>query len=439
MTLEAPQNAQDGAGETDIAGIPAPPSIPRKSGRPKGYPKTGGRVKETPDLSAARSRLQTLVLQGMCDVLEGKPRYLRPDQGPGKPMWLVPSGKEFIQVLTAGLGVSAAALRATEITGKDGQPLNPAVEQKPVDNRELAKILAPMIAGSPGGRELLDAIAAAQKAGPGHKVTITPKNKTLFAMDDPSLGVALGGHRFDADGTNSAEVRTAVFPHEQPRRPHRRERRAHGHARPARRRMGPGRRVGSLGRLHAERGPREVRYLPRHRPAFGIPRQPREGDCARRATHRRREGRRPPETEDHDMTTTKHSLRELRNMIADEGRKSAAWAQLADELDEAGKATRLVGAKTAELASVDAQIEAARGRLADAERERGEILADARAEADRLKAAADAHAVAAEATRRKADAALVSAMGEADRIVAEAKAEAQRVDEAVAAIRKAAR
>lgn len=160
------------------------PELPRKRGRPKGLPKTGGRTKGVRNWTndAIREELleRSQVIEVLADLIAGKQWLVGTEHGPGKATWRVPSGKERIAAIGLLADKILPSLKSSEITGKDGAPLNPPAEpaydtDNPNHRREMAKAIIASLgrsvqepAGSSGeGASRLPPVAGGHQEGSG--------------------------------------------------------------------------------------------------------------------------------------------------------------------------------------------------------------------------------------------------------------------------------
>ncbi len=127
--------------------------LPRKRGRPKGLPKTGGRKKGTKNWTNSEIRDALLDKSGAIDVLAdivaGRQLYAGQSGSVGKAGWRYPTLQQRLQALQILLAKVVPDLRAEELTGAEGEPLIPDPEP---NIRQLAKsILALLSEAVPGG------------------------------------------------------------------------------------------------------------------------------------------------------------------------------------------------------------------------------------------------------------------------------------------------
>lgn len=158
----------------------------RPRGRPKGHPKSGGRQPASSNWTAQATREKLLPKAAMLAerILDGRP--IRS----GK-VWVYPTVSESLRAAEMVLQRTLPTLAATELTGKDGSPLNP--EPASTDSRDLA-------------RAILGVLREAQTEGPdtpaprpAPKPRVTDAPETIVAMfNDPDLAVRMGAVAMDA-------------------------------------------------------------------------------------------------------------------------------------------------------------------------------------------------------------------------------------------------
>jgi hypothetical protein len=130
------QDASEGSVEASDTDPPKQPR--RKPGRPKGIPKTGGRVKGSPrSYTAPEIRNELLersnFIGGIADMAFGRKMYC---SGPtGKPEWRYPTMRERLGALQYVGDKILPTLAAQELTGASGKDLIPAPQ---LDTRETA-------------------------------------------------------------------------------------------------------------------------------------------------------------------------------------------------------------------------------------------------------------------------------------------------------------
>ena len=101
--------------------------LPKKVGRPKGTPKTGGRKKGTKNWTNPQIRDALLeksdAINVLADVVAGKQMYAGSAGSVGKPGWRYSTLQQRLQALQILLNKVVPDLKAQEITGADGKPL----------------------------------------------------------------------------------------------------------------------------------------------------------------------------------------------------------------------------------------------------------------------------------------------------------------------------
>jgi hypothetical protein len=118
--------------------------IKRGRGRPKGTPKTGGRVKGSPKSYSAPEVRQALLqrsnaIEVLADICAGKKLYVAAPTLGNKPDWTYPTMKERLHALELVLKKVVPDLQASEISGPNGADLYP--KQQPLDIRSIAVAL----------------------------------------------------------------------------------------------------------------------------------------------------------------------------------------------------------------------------------------------------------------------------------------------------------
>ncbi len=159
----APGASQNGGTSTPAPG--APPAK-RGPGKPKGLPKSGGRVKGTPNRSTVqtRDRIQELAdpIAFLADVMAGKRMVGAGEPGDMKKTWVYPTLAQRVQASETLLRKLLPDLKATELTGKDGAPLiEPTRRDQLYSSMELARRMA-FCAG--GGRRCESGTRSAGRA-----------------------------------------------------------------------------------------------------------------------------------------------------------------------------------------------------------------------------------------------------------------------------------
>ncbi len=111
--------------------------IKRKPGRPKGYPKSGGRARGTPNRSTVqtRERIQELTdpIKFLADVMDGKRMVAASEPGDMKRTWAYPTVAQRVQAGETLLRKLLPDLRSQELTGNI-QPVITAIERRIVDS-----------------------------------------------------------------------------------------------------------------------------------------------------------------------------------------------------------------------------------------------------------------------------------------------------------------
>jgi len=148
--IEALDIAKQGNGQA----TPPDEPLPRKRGRPKGLPKTGGRKKGTKNWTHPEIRDALLDKSGAIDVLAdivaGRQLYAGQSGSVGKAGWRYPTLQQRLQALQILLAKVIPDLKATEISGPEGEALIP--DPGEVDKRKLARaILSILSTAVPGG------------------------------------------------------------------------------------------------------------------------------------------------------------------------------------------------------------------------------------------------------------------------------------------------
>jgi len=140
--IEAPDIAKQGNGRV----TPQDGPLPRKRGRPKGLPKTGGRKKGQRNWTHSEIRSALLdrsdAIETLADVCAG--RQLRVSGPTGKPLWRFPTMGERLRALELILKKVVPDLQATQLTGPDNAPIIPD-PPGPVDTRQLARSILTLL------------------------------------------------------------------------------------------------------------------------------------------------------------------------------------------------------------------------------------------------------------------------------------------------------
>ncbi len=127
----APERSGGALGVPQEGGVsataPAASPAKRKPGRPKGYPKSGGRQRGTPNRSTAqtRDRIKELAdpIAFLADVMAGKRMVAAGEPGDMKKTWCYPTLTQRVQASETLLRKLLPDLKATELSGPDGAPL----------------------------------------------------------------------------------------------------------------------------------------------------------------------------------------------------------------------------------------------------------------------------------------------------------------------------
>ena len=110
--------------------------LKRGPGKPRGLPKSGGRMLGTPNKSTVqtRDRIQELAdpIKFLADVMDGKRMAAAGDPGDIKKTWCYPTLAQRVQASETLLRKLLPDLRATELTG-DLQPMITRIEHRIVD------------------------------------------------------------------------------------------------------------------------------------------------------------------------------------------------------------------------------------------------------------------------------------------------------------------
>ena len=167
--VAAPERSGGALGASQDGGTSAPaptaPPTKRGPGKPKGLPKSGGRVKGTPNRSTVqtRDRIQELAdpIAFLADVMAGKRMVAAGEPGDMKKTWCYPSLTQRIQAGETLLRKLLPDLKATELTGKDGAPLiEPTRVDELYSSVEVARRIAFVLAGGLEAKRELDGMDA---------------------------------------------------------------------------------------------------------------------------------------------------------------------------------------------------------------------------------------------------------------------------------------
>jgi hypothetical protein len=145
LSSESPATAPDGARP---AALPDG-SVPRKRGRPRGLPKTGGRQRGTRNQISADLRQEIIEhanpVKFLADVVAGRRIRVGPVAGPGAGKHEYPTVAQRMTAATVLLGKLLPDVKATELSGPDGEPLEVAplapVDLAPIDLARRAAFL----------------------------------------------------------------------------------------------------------------------------------------------------------------------------------------------------------------------------------------------------------------------------------------------------------
>ena len=143
-TLEG--STDDAPAVVEAEGAAEPPK--RGRGRPKGTPKTGGRVKGSPRSYSAPEVRQELLAKSnaiavLADIAAGRKLYVAAPTLGHKPGWQYPTMKERLHALELVMKKVVPDLQASEITGAAGGDLFPKPE--PMDLKATAAALLSVV------------------------------------------------------------------------------------------------------------------------------------------------------------------------------------------------------------------------------------------------------------------------------------------------------
>ncbi len=165
----------------------------RGPGKPKGYPKSGGRVKGTPNRRTVqtRDRIQELAdpIAFLADVMAGKRMVAAGEPGDMKKTWCYPTLAQRIQAGETLLRKLLPDLKATELTGKDGAPVieQPTRHDQLISSMELARRMAFVLAaGDAANREL--AVLDAPRIDTESQLVPLPEPETATEAPEPPTG-----------------------------------------------------------------------------------------------------------------------------------------------------------------------------------------------------------------------------------------------------------
>ena len=132
---------------------PPEAQLPRKRGRPKGLPKTGGRKKGTKNWTHPEIRDELLekssALDVLADIVAGRQLYAGSAGSVGKPGWRYPTLQQRLQALQILLAKVVSDLKATEVTGAGGEPLITA------SNRSVAVAIMDVLKCAGGNEDVV--------------------------------------------------------------------------------------------------------------------------------------------------------------------------------------------------------------------------------------------------------------------------------------------
>lgn len=172
MTKNLKPNPHELSADNPAISEPTPP--PKKVGRPKGYPKTGGRVKGVKNWTHPEIRDALLskseAIETIADIVAGRPMLCGTERtsaetGAGVPVWRYPTLSHRIKALEILLAKVVPDLRATELSGPDGKALLP--DPVVADTRQVARaVLSLLSTGANAGDQDGDSNAAADSDPP---------------------------------------------------------------------------------------------------------------------------------------------------------------------------------------------------------------------------------------------------------------------------------
>ena len=146
LAVSEHSNAAPSPLQEDGESAPAPVKK-RGRGRPKGYPKTGGRQRGTPNRCNAqtRERINELAdpIAFMTDVMLGKRMSAAGEPGDAKKTWCYPTVDQRVKAGETLLRKVLPDLKATELSGPDGKPL---LEPGELSTLEAARRVAFLLA-----------------------------------------------------------------------------------------------------------------------------------------------------------------------------------------------------------------------------------------------------------------------------------------------------
>lgn len=160
---------------------------PRTVGRPKGLPKTGGRKKGVTNRISPDIR-QTILERGkplelLCDVARVVKIRVGPQAGPGTPEFVYPTLQDRIHAAETLLRKIAPDLKATEISGPEGQPVLP---DAPVDDRQTARAILAVLAEGVLGRAKFSVMDTKSDLEPAPSQLALAEEGAAFGETSPS-------------------------------------------------------------------------------------------------------------------------------------------------------------------------------------------------------------------------------------------------------------
>ncbi len=192
--VATPERSGGALGALQDGGASAPaPAAPAKRGpgKPKGLPKSGGRVKGTPNRCTVqtRDRIQELAdpIAFLADVMAGKRMTAAGEPGDMKKTWCYPTLAQRVQASETLLRKLLPDLKATELTGKDGAPLiEPTRRDELYSTMELARRTAYLLAAGDAANQELAALDVPRiDAEP--QLVPEPEPKTATEKPEPAV------------------------------------------------------------------------------------------------------------------------------------------------------------------------------------------------------------------------------------------------------------
>jgi hypothetical protein len=192
--------AEPAADETRASESPTPAGVPPKRGpgRPKGYPKTGGRQKGGKNWSHAEivADLTPKAMRVVSTILSGKKILVA---GPtGKPQWRLATMPELIRATELAMAKCLPSLAATELSGPGGKDLHPTAE--PVDNRDLARAILSVL------REAQTEPDPGPSSRPAQPPPVPEPETIIGEFHDPALAVKFGAIPLTELAVNESET-----------------------------------------------------------------------------------------------------------------------------------------------------------------------------------------------------------------------------------------